>query len=238
VGVFARTLDDVALLAEQLVGHDERDPDTRSRARVPFVDTVAQEPPLPPLLAYVKGPAWDRATGETQAAFAELVAALGDRVVEVEMPASARQSLDWHREIMEAEMAANLDLEWEKGRERISPALRAQLERGRTATALDYQRARARIPLLNEGFEEIFERCAAIVTPAAPGTAPAGLGATGDPAFCSLWTLCGMPALSLPLMRGESGLPMGVQLVGRRDDDARLLRTARWLVSRVEAGGS
>jgi Asp-tRNA(Asn)/Glu-tRNA(Gln) amidotransferase A subunit family amidase len=238
VGVFARTLQDVALLAEQLVGDDERDPDTRPRARVPFVDTVAQEPPLPPLLAYVKGPAWDRATGETQAAFAELVAALGDRVVEVEMPASARQSLDWHREIMEAEMAANLDLEWEKGRERISPALRAQLERGRTATALDYQRARARIPLLNEGFEEIFERCAAIVTPAAPGTAPAGLGATGDPAFCSLWTLCGMPALSLPLMRGESGLPMGVQLVGRRDDDARLLRTARWLVSRVEAGGS
>ncbi len=238
VGMFARTLEDIALLAEQLVGHDLRDPDTRLRARVPFVDTVAQEPPLPPMLAYVKGPAWERATEETQAAFAELAAALGDRIVEVEMPASARQSLDWHREIMEAEMAANLDLEWEKGRDRISDQLRTQLERGREVKALDYQRARARIPLLNEGFEEIFERCAAIVTPAAPGTAPAGLQATGDPAFCTLWTLCGMPALSLPLMRGENGLPMGVQLVGRRDDDARLLRTARWLVSQVEAGGS
>ncbi len=238
VGMFARTLEDIALLAEQLVGHDLRDPDTRLRARVPFVDTVAQEPPLPPMLAYVKGPAWERATEETQAAFAELAAALGDRIVEVEMPASARQSLDWHREIMEAEMAANLDLEWEKGRDRISDQLRTQLARGREVKALDYQRARARIPLLNEGFEEIFERCAAIVTPAAPGTAPAGLQATGDPAFCTLWTLCGMPALSLPLMRGENGLPMGVQLVGRRDDDARLLRTARWLVSQVEAGGS
>jgi len=237
VGVFARTLEDVALLAEQLVGHDARDPDTRLRARVPFVDTVAQEPPLPPLLAYVKGPAWERATEETQAAFAELVAALGDRIVEVPMPESARQSLDWHREIMEAEMAANLDRDWEQGRDRISPALRAQLERGRAVKALDYQRARARIPLLNEGFEEIFERCDAIVTPSAPGTAPAGLQATGDPAFCTLWTLCGMPALSLPLMRGENGLPMGVQLVGRRDNDARLLRTARWLVQKVEAGG-
>ncbi len=237
VGMFARTLQDIALVAEQLVGHDPRDPDTRPRARVPFVDTLAQEPPLPPMLAYIKGPAWERATAETQAAFAELVSALGDRIVEVEMPASARQSLDWHREIMEAEMAANLDLDWEKGRERISPKLRSMLERGREAKALVYQRARARIPLLNEGFEEIFERCDAIVTPSAPGTAPAGLEATGDPAFCSLWTLCGMPALNLPLMRGENGLPMGVQLVGKRDDDARLLRTARWLVAQVEAGG-
>jgi Asp-tRNA(Asn)/Glu-tRNA(Gln) amidotransferase A subunit family amidase len=90
--------------------------------------------------------------------------------------------------------------------------------------------------LLNEGFEEIFERCDAIVTPAAPGTAPAGLQATGDPAFCTLWTLCGMPALNLPLMRGENGLPMGVQLVGQRGGDARLLRTARWLVAQVESG--
>ncbi len=237
VGMFARTLQDIALVAEQLVGHDPRDPDTRPRARVPFVDTLAQEPPLPPMLAYIKGPAWERATAETQAAFAELVSALGDRIVEVEMPASARQSLDWHREIMEAEMAANLDLDWERGRERISPRLGEMLERGRAANVLEYQRARARIPLLNEGFEEIFERCDAIVTPSAPGTAPAGLEATGDPAFCSLWTLCGMPALNLPLMRGENGLPMGVQLVGKRDDDARLLRTARWLVAQVEAGG-
>jgi Asp-tRNA(Asn)/Glu-tRNA(Gln) amidotransferase A subunit family amidase len=74
------------------------------------------------------------------------------------------------------------------------------------------------------------ERYDAILTPAALGTAPKGLGATGDPSFCTLWTLCGMPALSLPLMQGSNGLPLGVQLVGRRGFDARLLRTARWLV--------
>jgi Asp-tRNA(Asn)/Glu-tRNA(Gln) amidotransferase A subunit family amidase len=95
--------------------------------------------------------------------------------------------------------------------------------------ALEYQQALARIPILNEGFGQIFERYDAILTPAAPGTAPKGLGATGDPAFCTLWTLLGMPALSLPLMRGVNGLPLGVQLVGPRHDDARLLRTARWL---------
>jgi len=234
VGVFARTLEDVALLAEQIVGYDEGDPDTRPRARIPFVRTAAESPPLAPLLAFVKTPVWQRAADDTKAGFAELVETLGDRVVEVELPEAAREAWDWHRTIMEAEMAANLDLEWEKGRERLSEPLRDLLARGREVRALDYQKARARIPLLNEGFAEIFERCAAILTPAALGTAPKGLGSTGDPAFCTLWTFCGMPSLSLPLMKGENGLPLGVQLVGPRDDDARLLRTARWLVAQVE----
>jgi len=235
VGLFARTLEDIALLAEELVRYDERDPDTRPRAKIPFRELAAQDPPLPPLLAFVKGPAWERAEEETKEAFAELVAELGDRVVEVELPESARQALDWHRTIMEAEMAASLDAEWEKGRDRLSARLREQLARGREVRALDYQQALARIPLLNAGFEELFARCDAILTPAAPGTAPRGLDSTGDPAFCTLWTLCGMPAISLPLMRGTNGLPLGVQLVGPRAGDARLLRTARWLAAQVAA---
>ncbi len=236
VGVFARTLEDVALIAEQLVGDDEGDPDTRARARIPFQVIAAEEPPLAPVLAFVKGPVWDRAEPDTREAFAELAGELGDRVVEVDLPASAQRALDWHRTIMEAEMAVNLDLEWEKGRERLSESLRSQLERGRAVRALDYQTALARIAQLNEGFAEIFERCDAILTPAAPGSAPKGLSSTGDPAFCTLWTLMGAPALNLPLMQGENGLPLGVQLVGPRGGDARLLRTARWLAARVQQG--
>jgi Asp-tRNA(Asn)/Glu-tRNA(Gln) amidotransferase A subunit family amidase len=232
VGVLARTLEDLALLAETLVGHDERDPDTRPRARPPFAATAAEEPPLPPLLAFVKGPAWTRAAEDTREAFEELVGELGDRVVEVELPEAAGNALEWHRTIMEAEMAANLEAEWERGRERLSEHLRSLMERGRATRALDYQKALARIALLNEGFGGIFERFDAILTPAAPGTAPKGLGATGDPAFCTLWTLLGTPAISVPLMQGANGLPLGAQLVGPRHGDARLLRTARWLAGR------
>ena len=235
VGLFSRTIEDLALLAEALVGHDERDPDTRPRARPQFVASAAQEPPLPPLLAFVKGPVWERAAEDTREAFAELVGELGDRVVEVELPESAGAALDWHRTIMETEMAANFDAEWEKGRDRLSEQLRSLMARGRETRALDYQKALARIALLNDGFAEIFERFDAILTPAAAGTAPKGLGSTGDPAFCTLWTLLGTPALSLPLMRGANGLPLGAQLVGPRHGDARLLRTARWLAARVQA---
>jgi Asp-tRNA(Asn)/Glu-tRNA(Gln) amidotransferase A subunit family amidase len=236
VGVFARTLEDIALAAEELVGYDEGDPDTRPRARVPFRAVAAEEPPIPPVIAFVKTPMWERAEPETQEAFAELVEALGDRVEEVELFPSATEAWDWHKTVMEAEMAANLEREWLSGRKKLSERLRALIERGREIRAVDYQRALARIAPVQESFEELFtQRYDAILTPAAPGTAPKGLDSTGDPAFCTLWTLCGLPAISLPLMRGANGLPLGVQLVGRRHFDARLLRTARWLAQQVAA---
>ena len=82
---------------------------------------------------------------------------------------------------------------------------------------------------IKASYDEIFERCDAILVPAALGPAPEGHASTGDSIFNGLWTLCGTPAVTVPLLQSETGLPMGVQLVGRRGDDARLLRTARWL---------
>ena len=229
IGVFARTLEDIALIAGELIIADEADPDTRPRARAPLLATLREEPPLPPTIAFVKTPMWDRAEPETRDAFAELVAHLGNSVSEVELPASASRAWEWQRTVMEAEMAANFDAEWDRGRDRLSDSLRGQLERGRAISALDYQKALARMSMVNEALSEIYSGFDAILTPSAAGTAPRGLESTGDPAFCTLWTFCGMPALNLPLMSGANGLPLGVQLVGPRMGDARLLRTARWL---------
>jgi Asp-tRNA(Asn)/Glu-tRNA(Gln) amidotransferase A subunit family amidase len=237
VGLFARTIDDIALLAQQLTGYDERDPDTRPRARIPFVEVAAEEPPLPPMFAFVKTPYWERADEDTKEGFAELIQSLGDQVEEIELFPSAADAWEWHRTIMEAEMAANLEREWEKGRDRLSEALRLQLERGREVRAVDYQRAVTRVRPMYESFVELFEQhYDAIITPAATGAAPKGLASTGDPSFCTLWTLCGMPAVSLPLLQSATGLPIGVQLVGPRLGDARLLRTARWIAARVATG--
>ncbi len=234
VGLFARSVEDLALLAGELAGHDEGDPDTRPRARIPFAGIAAEEPPLDPMFAFLRTPLWDRTDGDSQAAFAELIAALGDRVEEIELAPSAAQVWEWHAAIGGAEIALNLRHEWETGRDRLSAALRERIERGRAVSALDYQIARSRIAPLNESFLELFQqRYDAILTPAAFGTAPVGLASTGDPAFCAPWTLCGMPAVSAPLMEGANGLPLGVQLVGPRDGDAKLLRTTRWLARRI-----
>ena len=190
------------------------------------------------MFAFVKTPYWERVDKDTKEGFAELIEQLGEQVEEIELLPSAVEAWNLHQTIMEAEMAANLDREWDKGRDRLSEQLRAQLERGRNVRAIDYQRALSRIAPIHESFVELFEqRYDAILTPAATGVAPKGLSSTGDPAFCTLWTLCGMPAISLPLLQSANGLPLGVQLVGPRNGDARLLRTARWLAAQVAAGG-
>jgi Asp-tRNA(Asn)/Glu-tRNA(Gln) amidotransferase A subunit family amidase len=234
VGLFARDADDLALLLEQIAGHDEPDADTRPRARVPYRDVAAGAPPLAPMFGFVKTSRWTEVDADAREAFGELVAALGDRVEELELSVPAETTAAWHQDILDAEMARNLEREWATGRDRLSGWLRGRLERGRQVSAFDYLTARARLPELLASFTELFEqRYDALLTPAAAGTAPAGLESTGDPAFCTLWTLTGMPTISLPIMRGANDLPLGVQLVGPRDGDARLLRTARWLVAHV-----
>ncbi|PYN83385.1 MAG: amidase [Candidatus Rokuibacteriota bacterium] len=234
VGLFARSVEDIALLLEELAVHDERDPDSRPRARVPYRAVAAEEPPLTPMFAFVKTSLWERVDADAREAFEELVAHLGDRVEEVELVTPAEEVLEWQRAIGGAEIAINLRREWETGRDKLSAALRARIEHGHEVRALDYLEALGRVPELNASLTELFEqRYDAILTPAAFGTAPKGLESTGDPAFCALWTLCGMPALSIPLMQGANGLPLGAQLVGARHRDARLLRTARWLVSHL-----
>jgi len=236
VGLFARSIDDIALLAEQLVGHDESDPDTKSQARIPFSAIVAEEPPLQPMFAFIKTPMWERADEDTREGFGEIVEQLGTQVEEVDLFPSAEKAWQWHQTIMSAEMATNLEREWEKSGDRLSEQLRSFIERGREVRAVDYQRALRQIRPMHESFVELFEqRYDVILTPSAPSAAPKGLAATGDPSFCTLWTLCGMPCVTLPLLESSDRMPIGVQLVGARNGDAKLLRTARWLAAKVAA---
>ena len=112
--------------------------------------------------------------------------------------------------------------------------MRETIEDGRSVLAIDYNTAVDFRDVLYAGLSEIFERFDAILTPSATGEAPNGLDYTGDPINSTLWTYLGVPTISLPLLMGGNGLPVGVQLVGPRGDDARLLRSARWLAGAVE----
>jgi Asp-tRNA(Asn)/Glu-tRNA(Gln) amidotransferase A subunit family amidase len=231
VGVFARTVEDAALLAECLVGFDEEDADTRPVATPPFASVAVSEPPLPPRFAFVRSPTGAQADPATQAGFVELVEALGEQAAEVELGPGFERAIDLHRTVMEAEMAHNLHRDYERGAAQLSERLRGLIERGRGYPTVDYLRAAAAIAPLNAALDAVFDEFDAILTPAAPGEAPRGLDSTGNPVFCTPWTYLGTPAVTLPLLRSEAGLPIGVQLVGRRGNDARLLRTARWLVT-------
>jgi Asp-tRNA(Asn)/Glu-tRNA(Gln) amidotransferase A subunit family amidase len=184
----------------------------------------------------VRSPAWDKAEDVTREAFGELTAALGEAVSAVDLGESFGRAIDLHRTVMEVEMAHNLRRDYDEGGERLSPILRQLIERGRAHSAVAYTAALAGVEPLNAALGSVFDEYDAILTPAAPGPAPRGLDSTGNPVFCTLWTYLGTPAVTLPLMRTEDGLPLGVQLVGRRGNDARLLRTANWLATKLGGG--
>ena len=233
VGVFARSLADVALALDVLAGYDEMDADTRAVASPAFLETLGQTPPMPPQLAFVRTPVWDKADAEARAAFESLAARLGDSVDAVDLPEFYAAAWDDQRAIMAADMAHNLNDAVERAADGLSQPLRDFLAEGRGVTAVRYLAAREATLRYNAGLAEIFKRYDAILTPATTGIAPIG-DATGSPMFCSLWSLTGLPALSLPLLAGEGGMPIGVQLVGKAGDDARLMRTANWLIGELE----
>jgi Asp-tRNA(Asn)/Glu-tRNA(Gln) amidotransferase A subunit family amidase len=235
VGTFGRTIEDVALLADVLAGYDPADPDTTPTAAPRILDTAQSDPPVTPQLAFVKTPAWSGIDPDCAEGFAELVAALGERCDEVDLPGIFSEGAAAHRRIMLADIAHNLRHYYQRGADRLAQETRGAIEEGRGISAVDYLAAHDWRETLYAGLEEIFDRYDAIVTPAATGEAPVGFGSTGSAAFNVLWSFVGVPAVTLPLLTGANGMPIGVQLVGRRHADGRLLRTARWLVNTLGA---
>jgi Asp-tRNA(Asn)/Glu-tRNA(Gln) amidotransferase A subunit family amidase len=232
VGVFARSLADSALILETLAGYDPDDPDTRPLAAPEFLETLAGEPPLPPQFAFVRTPIWDQADPDVRAAFKTLSGQLGEAATSIDLPPSFAKAWEDHRVIMAADMAHNLSGIIARGPDAASQQLRDFVAEGRAFSAVRYLEARDAAHRYAAGLTAIFDRYDAILTPATAGVAPIGT-ATGNPAFCSLWTLTGLPAVTLPLLTGEGGMPLGVQLIGPAGDDGRLLRTANWLVNRL-----
>jgi Asp-tRNA(Asn)/Glu-tRNA(Gln) amidotransferase A subunit family amidase len=237
VGVFARSVEDLALLGDALFGHDPRDPATRPRSRPGLVDTVAAPWPVPPTFALVRSDRWADLDPCQREAIDELVDILGPRVTEIEMGFAFEEGLAAARTVRVVEFARAFGVAADRAPDLMHPDLHAVVERGRAVPAVAYLDALETRRRLGRIAESVFLDHGTILTPAALGPAPKGFATTGDPHFCGLWTFLGTPALSLPLFQAD-GLPMAVQLVGARDDDARLLRSARLLVTELAAAGA
>lgn len=233
IGVFARTTEDAAMLAEVLYGHDEADSATALAPFPRLLETASAEVPVKPTFAFVKTPYWDQAEPEMQQALEELVEFLGEQCFEVPLAGLFAEAAGARERINLAEMARNFHHYEQHGFDQLSKEMQGALKRGNQIPARDYLSALDVPQVLNAGLEEVFERCDVILTVAAPGAAPAGLSSTGNAIFNGLWTLCGNPCITLPVFDNGEGLPMGVQLVGRRHQDGRLLRTARWLAAQI-----
>lgn len=233
VGVFGRSIQDVALLADAMQCYDHRDPASLATSQPRLFPTATQDWPLPPIFAFAKTHAWSNTDASTREAFGELVETLGDRVTEITLDTATEAGLAAAKTVQDVEMASHYGPLLDRSPDLVSKQLTERIEAGRRVNGADYVAAQNARERYYSSMEELFHDYGTILTPAALGPAPKDHNTTGSPVFCGLWTYLGVPAVTLPLLEAD-GMPMGVQLIGARGDDGRLLRTARLLVEELD----
>lgn len=181
---------------------------------------------------------WAQAEPATRAALARATAAIqaaGGTVRELDVPESFEGYYALFDAVMGWETPRTLDYERYQLGERLSPITLDFIETLARATREDYDAALAELKHREALVEELLDGCDVLITPAAPGEAPAGLGATGDPVFNKVWTLLHVPALAVPAGLGPQGLPVGVQVIGRIGTDAETLAAAAFIEDALKA---
>ena len=230
LGVFARNIEDIALVTEIMSGDDGSDPASKGQFPKRLLDVAMSEPPLDPKFCFVKTPWWDQVEPEAKEAYEALVEHLDGCVEVVGLPEIVTRAVDWHKTVNEVELAFCLQREWNHSRDKLSDDLKTRIEAGMAVSAKDYLVAKDRMLHVTNAFDEYFDKFDAILCPAALGAAPKGLASTGNPIMQTVWSFAGLPSLNLPLMNLSNGLPLGLQAIGKFNNDGRLLRSSRWLV--------
>ena len=234
IGVFSNSIEDAALISEQLFGHDKLDPDSTLRAKPKLLAASKEKPPMEPLLAYINLPFMNELEGDAKEAFGEVKDELKGQIKDVEFPKAFSEIPKWHKIIAESDMAKSFSIDYQKFKNLLSDQIVETIERGQKYKAIEYNEACLKINEVTAYFDEFFHHYDAILTPSACGEAPKDLKTTGNPIFCTIWTYCGMPSISLPLLQGKNKLPIGIQLVSSLYDDERLFRNATWLTGKIK----
>jgi Asp-tRNA(Asn)/Glu-tRNA(Gln) amidotransferase A subunit family amidase len=163
------------------------------------------------------------------AAIENLVKGLGNDIKDVELEGLFSNIVDCHVTIMNANLAAYLGKRVLEFPDKFRIETIKRVESGGNITAENYIQALNLAEAQANAMDRLFDHYDVLFTPAAPGQAPVGLKSTGKAIFNGMWTLMGHPTASVPILTGKEGMPIGLQIVGRRGNDAKVLRVAKWL---------
>jgi len=222
VGVYARTVPDVALVGRALIGLD-------------FLD-FDRKPAIAPRIGVYRTPQWRLADAAMADAFERAATALaraGAKVLEPAAPPRMEDVVSAGDAINDYETYRSLAYERMNHADLLSPTMTSKLNRAASVTRAHYLAALDTVSVCSTLLDDMFRDMDVLITPSATGEAPAGLGAIGPPgkmsAFQAMWTTLHVPALSVPVFTGPRGLPMGVQIVAPRRQDERALLCAHWV---------
>ena len=222
VGWFARTPQDLALVGRVLIG--ARGAEVRA---APLLER--------PRIGFVRTPQWPQADASTQQRLQQAVQRLTTDadVREISLPGPFDALVEAQTVIMEREAALALDAEWRDHRQQLSEQLREMLARGRALPEAVYEQAQQLAADCRGRLDDLLADVDFLLAPSAVGEAPPGLDRTGDPVFARMWTLLGVPAVSVPGLVGPAGMPLGVQVLVASGGDERAVGAAAWLAARL-----
>jgi len=212
-GLFGSGVADVAFAAAAVLDRDLR---------------VDRAPPAAPRIALARTHLWPQASAAMQQAVetaARIAAAAGAKVTDLTLPPILEDAYEAQYTIQDYENIRALAFEYERHRDRIDQSLREHLDGAVAISADEYDAARRTASRGRRALADAMAEFDVILTPSAPGAAPHGLGATGNPMFNRLWTLMGAPCVNVPGLR-ENELPLGIQIVGRFGRDRLTLEAA------------
>jgi Asp-tRNA(Asn)/Glu-tRNA(Gln) amidotransferase A subunit family amidase len=228
IGTYGRSVADAARLAGVM-------------ADAGRISVDLQPDRLAPKLALLRQYPWTRtadpAAGEALDNCVARLRQYGATITLVEIPEAFRSVDRVLRTIMMFEAAVNLGALQQRERPRLSTELNAALDEGRAIARADYEEALRRREACIAFFTEWHAPFDAMLSPPAAGPAPASLGTTGDPSCCTLYSLVGFPALSIPVGRARNGLPLGMQIASPAGTDDGLLGVAAWCEARLPFAG-
>ena len=229
VGIFGKSVEDVALLAKVLIKKDLFDPSTIHYSAEDMIDVCRKGPLFDPKFIFYKTKNWKNLDKESQESFEIFIKTFKKNIEVFDTPSYFDDIPKYHKIIHETDMANNFQLYYKKYKKKLSKEMVSAIERGLKNSATEYAEAIDFMKRSYDSYKEVFEDYHGVLTPASSGVAPKGLGNTGSPEFSTVWTYLGLPSISLPLLTGKNDLPLGIQLIGDKHDDLRFLGVASWI---------
>lgn len=229
VGLFARTVSDIAFLLQALAGYDAQDPASENAPVPDYVKALRE--PKPPRLGLVRDFFFEKADEETRThveAIADRFARAGAQIKEIRLPPSFVGEPEAHLSMLYAESATSHREAYAQHKARYSPQMQDLIEKGQKVSGTQYVEIRRQQQRFRHEMDALCRTVDALLTPAAPAPAPRGFTTTGDPSFNGPASFSGLPSLGLPSELSANGLPLGIQLMGAAFAEERLLATAKW----------
>ena len=213
-GLFAAAVADVAFAAAAISGRELR---------------VDGRTPAAPRIAVLRNQPWPQASADMVAAVetaARAAEKAGARLSDIELPPILGEAFKAHRIVQGYEAARSLAYEQDHHGARLGPMLRELLDGAASMDAEAYDAARRTTRRARQALADLLTDIDVLLSPSAPEAAPEGLQSTGGSTFNRLWTLMGTPCVNVPGLTDASGLPLGVQVIGRFGADAATLEAA------------